>query len=130
MSLARGDGLPGWLLLGEREGREVAFGAVGAFWRPTIEWRDVALAEFAGFAVAGYGKIAANFSMRPYGARRSLLTYECRTVTTDPASRRTFARYWWVVRPIVAHIMRATVATIGAQASSGVQTPRERVAPG
>src|SRR5262245_46525472 len=49
LRLATGDGMPGWLLLGEREGAEVAFGAVGKFWLGAIEWRDVPLAEYAGF---------------------------------------------------------------------------------
>ena len=40
--LAEGDELPGWVLLGEHPDREIAFGAVGKFWQPNIEWRDVA----------------------------------------------------------------------------------------
>src|SRR5206468_1928467 len=48
--LGDGVGLPGWLVLGEEPGREIAFGAVGTFWQPNIEWRDVPRAEFAGFA--------------------------------------------------------------------------------
>lgn len=118
LTLADGTGLPGWLLLGVREDSEVAFGAVGKFWQPAIEWRDVPLAEFAGFSEPGWGKIACNFSVRQYGPGRTLLTYECRTATTDAASRRRFARYWRLIRPFVAHIMRATVATIAADAES------------
>lgn len=120
LSLAAGDGLPGWLSLGERDGVEIAFGAVGAFWQPAIQWRDVPLADFTGFAEPGYGKIACSFSVRPYGRLRTLLTYECRTATTDPASRRRFARYWWLVRPFVRHIMRATLDTIGRDAARRV----------
>ena len=56
--------------------------------------------------------------MLPYGAHRTLLTYECRTQTTDADSRQRFLRYWWLIRPFVAHIMRATVATIAAHAST------------
>jgi hypothetical protein len=41
--------------------------AVGKFWQPVIEWRDVPRAEFNGFAEPGWGKIAANFSVLPYG---------------------------------------------------------------
>ena len=48
--------LPGWLPLGEQPNREIAFGAVGKFWRPVIEWRDVAPADFAGFAKRGWGR--------------------------------------------------------------------------
>ena len=73
-----------------RPNREIAFGAVGKFWQPVIEWRDVPRAEFNGFAEPGWGKIAANFCVLPYGERSTLLSYECRTVTTDPESRRRF----------------------------------------
>jgi hypothetical protein len=116
LCLAAGDGLPGWLSLGEHEGAETAFGAVGKFWLGTIEWRDVPLAEYAEFAEPGYGKIACNFSVRPYGADRTLLTYECRVATTDPAARRRFGAYWLVIGPFVGYIMRATVKAIGRDA--------------
>jgi len=110
--LAEGVGLPGWLMLGETDD-EVAFGAVGRFWKPSIEWRDVDRSEFAGFAETGWGRIACNFSVRDYGATRTLLSYECRTATTDAESRRRFANYWIAIKPFVAHIMRATVHNIG-----------------
>lgn len=116
--IGEGVGLPGWLELGEAEGREIAFGAVGRFWRPVIEWRDVAPEDFSTFAEPGWGKIAANFSVTRYGQHSTLLSYQCRTVTTDPASRRKFLRYWWLIRPFVAHIMRATVNKIKADAEA------------
>jgi hypothetical protein len=110
--LAKGDPLPGWVVLGQRDDEELAFGAVGKFWQPSIEWRDVPAGSFASFDEPGWGKIAANFSVRPYGDGATLLTYECRTVATDPGSRRKFLRYWRVGRPVIAHIFRATVDTI------------------
>lgn len=119
-----GDRLPGWLLLGETDGYEVAFGAVGKFWQSTIAWHDVAREEFAGFAGPGYGKIGCNFTVRPYGADRTLLSYECRVATTDPLSQRKFARYWRLIRPFVTHIMRAAVATIGADAEQRAAAAR------
>jgi hypothetical protein len=117
--LAEGDPLPGWLVLGEERGRELAFGAVGKFWQSTIEWRDVARADFATFAEPGFGKIACDFRVRPCGPGRTLLTYECRTATTSADARAKFARYWWLIRPFVAHIMRATVKTIRSDAELG-----------
>lgn len=113
-----GLGLPGWLVLGERVGREIAFGAVGRFWQPVIEWRDVGAEEFTDFGEPGWGKIAANFSVLPYGSNKTLLSYECRTATTDPESRRRFARYWGLIRPFVAHILRATLRQIKADAEA------------
>ncbi len=118
--IAEGVGLPGWLLLGEQPNREIAFGAVGKFWRPVIEWRDVAPADFVGFAEPGWGKLAANFSMVSYGASHTLLSYQCRTTTTDPGARRRFMRYWWLIRPFVKHIMRATLNAIKADAEAAV----------
>ncbi len=111
--------MPGWLLVGERPGSEIVFGAVGRFWRPVIDWLQVGPDEFATFDEPGWGKIAANFSVTPYGEQHTLLSYQCRTVTTDPDSRRRFRRYWWLIRPFVGHIMRASVATIKADAESG-----------
>ena len=113
--------MPGWLLLGERADEEIAFGAVGVFWHPQIEWHHVARDDFAEFAEPGFGKIACNFSCRDYGDGATLLSYECRTTTTDAASRAAFARYWRVVRPFVAHIMRATVATVRDDAESSLR---------
>ena len=59
-----------------------------------------------------------------YGEHRTLLTYECRTKTTDTDSRQRFLRYWWLIRPFVAHIMRATVATIVVHATTGLGATR------
>ena len=111
--------MPGWPLIGERPGVEIAFGAVGRFWRPVIDWLPVSPEDFPAFIAPGWGKIAANFSVTGYGEQHTLLSYQCRTVTTDPDSRRRFRRYWWLIRPFVAHIMRATVNTIKAEAESG-----------
>ena len=116
--LSAGDELPGWAVLGEQPGRELAFGAIGRFWQPSIEWHDVPAADFAAFAEPGWGKIVADFSVVPYGEHASLLTYECRTTTTDADSRARFLRYWRLVRPFVDHIFRATVATIAADAEN------------
>jgi hypothetical protein len=116
LTLTGGDGLPGWLMLGEVHGAELSFGAVGRFWTPSIEWRPTTLAEFPTFAEPGWGKIACSLSVRPYGTQRALVTYECRTATFDARSRRAFARYWRLIRPFVAHIMGATVRTIKANA--------------
>ncbi|MGY4711684.1 hypothetical protein ACXDF8_19305 [Mycolicibacterium sp. CBM1] len=113
-----GVGIPGWLVLGERPGAEIVFGAVGRFWRPVITWREVDAADFPGFTEPGWGKIAASFSVLPYGAGRTLLSYECRTATTDTVSKRRFARYWRLIRPVVAHILRVTLRQIKADAEA------------
>jgi hypothetical protein len=118
--MADGEGvLPGWLGLGEDAPREIAFGAIGKFWQLDISWLEPVPAtpeEFTAFDDPGWGKIAANFSVRPYGGGRSLLSYEARTAVTDAESRTKFARYWKVVSPFVGVIMRATLLTVKADA--------------
>lgn len=108
--------LPGWVILGEDLDHEIAFGAIGRFWQPTIEWHPPT-ENFTDFDEPGWGKIAASFSLRPYGANRTLLTYDCRVAMTDEESRRKFQRYWSLVRPFAAHIFRATLATIAEDAA-------------
>jgi hypothetical protein len=108
-------GLPGWLPLGANAPQEIAFGAIGRFWQPEIEWYDTrqldpsGAAGFATFDRPGWGRIAASFTLRPYGEHRTLVSYEARTATPDPDSARRFGRYWRLVRPFVGHIMRATL---------------------
>ena len=114
-------GLPGWLRFGEDPPREIAFGAIGKFWQMDITWLDPVpetLEAFAAFDDADWGKIAANFSVRPYGDGRSLLSYEARTAMTDEASRTKFGRYWTVVSPFVGVIMRATLHTVKGDAEA------------
>lgn len=113
---ASGPGLPGWLLLGLEEDHEIAFGAVGRFWEPDIEWRDVSLEDFPDFAEPGWGKIGCHLLVRPDGPGRSILTYEVRVATTDEEAGRKMARYWVLIRPFVGHIMRATLRTIARDA--------------
>ena len=101
-----------WVSFGQTPGREVAFGVVGKFGRPAIEWFPVDVAGFSGFHRPGFGKIGASLSVRPYGERRTLLTYEVRVATTDMVSRRRFARYWLLIRPFVINVMRASLRQI------------------
>jgi hypothetical protein len=114
----RDGGLPAWMVLGERPGRELSFGVVGRFWKPTIEWRAMTAQQFPGFSEPGWGKIACSFVVKPDDPQSSVVTYECRVATTDPGSRRRFAWYWRLIRPFVGHIMNATVETIVRQAES------------
>ncbi len=105
-------GLEGWLALGEVPGRELAFAAIGKVWQPDIAWRPVTSEEFPQFAEPDYAKIAAEFSIRPYGPDRALLSYEARTAGTDAAASRKFMRYWWLVRPFVRIVMQAALLTV------------------
>ncbi|MGI9556703.1 MAG: hypothetical protein ACR2N5_02045 [Solirubrobacterales bacterium] len=106
----------GWVKLDEVPGRELVLGAVGKVWRPRIEWRSVSRSEFSEFAVPGYAKIAVGLSVRPYGRRRTLLSYEARTATTDEVARRRFQRYWRLIGWGAGAVMRGALELIGREA--------------
>jgi hypothetical protein len=101
-----------WVLLGQDPPREIAFGAVGRFWAGESVWEEIAAGDFAGFDRPGLAKIAANFSLRPYGAARTLLSYECRTKGTDPSATRAFMRYWRPLSPFIGVVLRAQLRTV------------------
>jgi hypothetical protein len=113
-----------WVLLAEDPLREIAFGAVGRFWAGETAWAVVDAAEFAALDRPGLGKIACSVSLRPYGADRTLVSYEARTMATDPRSRRAFLRYWRVVSPFVGVVMRSMLSVVERDAMSGSRAPR------
>jgi hypothetical protein len=56
--------------------------------------------------------IAAALSVRPYGEERALLSYEARTVVTDPASRVAFLRYWRALSPFIGVLLQRTLTAM------------------
>ena len=113
----------GWVLLGEEPSAEFLVGSVGRFWKRDYAWKPVAAQAFAGFEEPGYAKVALSFSVRPAGFGRSVLRYEARTGTTDEVARGRFRRYWRVIRPGVAIVMRRALRRIVAQAERRQPAP-------
>jgi hypothetical protein len=104
-----------WVLLGEDPPREIAFGVVGRFWAGETVWTRIDAADFEAFAEPGFEMIACNFSLRPYGADRTLLTYECRTLATDETACQGFMRYWRPLAPFIGVVMRSQLRVIEAE---------------
>lgn len=101
-----------WVLLGEDPPREIAFGAIGRFWAGETTWEEIDAARFATFDRPGLARIACDFSLRRYGAERTLVSYECRTQATDPRSRRAFLRYWRALAPFIGVVLRAQLRVV------------------
>jgi len=101
-----------WVRLGADPPNEFAFGAIGRFWGGETAWAEIDSSAFTSFDRPGYAKIAANLSLRPYGDRRTLLSYEARTQATDETAGRAFLRYWKLVSPGIGAVMRSTLALI------------------
>jgi hypothetical protein len=105
-----------WVALGKNPPAEFAFGVVGRFWAAETKWAEIDAAGFASYRAPGFARIAANVSVRSYGDRRTLLTYEARTQATDEHAKRAFLRYWTVVSPGVGIVMRSALALIADEA--------------
>jgi hypothetical protein len=101
-----------WVVLGEDPPHEIAFGAIGRFWLGETVWEPIDAARFASFDRPGVARIACDFSLRPYGSGRTLVSYECRTQATDPDSRRAFLRYWRPLSPFIGVVLRSQLRVV------------------
>jgi hypothetical protein len=99
-----------WILLGERSDDEIALGLAGKFWRPVIEYAQVAPADFRDFTEPGYAKTVYSLSVRPLDGGSTLLSAVMRTATTDEHARRWFRRYWTFGVGSGAHVLAAGLA--------------------
>jgi len=106
-----------WIRLGEDPPHEIAFGAIGRFWTGETEWETISSGEFEAFERPGYARIGCNFSLRPYGAAQTLVSYECRTQATDDGARRGFLRYWRPLSPFIGVVLRSQLHVIANEAS-------------
>lgn len=101
----------GFVLLAETPDELVA-GAVGRPWKLTERLRRGY--DFATFDEPGYAKMALGFR-----AAAGLLRTETRILLTDEPARRTFARYWLVVKPLSGLTRRSWLAAAKRRAESG-----------
>lgn len=113
------DGLAkaGFMPLGERPGREVAFGLVGRFWTPSGGRIAVTPAEFRDFARPGYAKVVWTFAVEEDAPGSTRLVTETRVACVDAASRRRFRLYWLVVRPFSGVVRKAMLSAVAREAA-------------
>lgn len=108
----------GFVLLGEEPGREIVVGVVGRFWTLKGDRRAVAAERFGAFAEPGTAKAAMSFRVDDLGDGRSLVSTETRVLCADDAARRSFRRYWRLVRPGSALIRRFALGAIRREAEA------------
>jgi hypothetical protein len=109
---------PGFQILSDDPPYEVAVGAIGKVWRPTIPFVHVENTKaFANFAERGFVKVAWAIRVIP-GPRESVRADECRVEVevrvraTDPESWRRFKRYFRVIGPASRLIRRAALTRL------------------
>jgi hypothetical protein len=105
-----------WVMLRRDSPNQISFGAIGRFWEGETRWVSIGADEFESYSRPGYAKIRCDIGVFPLDDTLTGVTYECRTLATDPSSRRAFLRYWRVVSPFVGVVLRATLSLIERQA--------------
>lgn len=109
----------GFKLVGERPGEEIVLGVVGKFWKPSGERRPADREQFRLGAPAGEVLVAWNFAVARRGGgsdEGTVLSTETRIKCGDPATLRTFTRYWRIVHPGSALIRRAMLGAVEREA--------------
>ena len=101
-----------WVKFSDDPPRELTFGVIGRFWGGETVWETIDAHQFVAFETPGFAKVACSVSLRPYGTERTLVSYEARTMALDADSRARFLRYWRVVHPGVAIVMRAFLKAV------------------
>ena len=95
-----------------RAEHRVIVGTPAELFAIALEAERIDASDFADFSRPGLARIAANLSFRPYGAERTLVSYERRVQATDTASRRAFMRYWQPVSPPIGVALRSVLKLI------------------
>jgi len=113
----------GFSVLEERAPNEVVLGVTGRFWRPLdgIEATDVV--AFRDRVPAGRARAAWSFTASACENGGTLLATETRILCADEKVRRTFGRYWRVVRPGSGLIRRAMLAMVRRAAQAENASP-------
>jgi hypothetical protein len=101
----------GFVVLEESPPTEIVLGLVGRFWKMRGGLKAFEADEFVSFADPGFVKAAWNFHVTPTEGGSKVGT-ETRVVATDDASRRSFRRYWFFVRPFSGLIRREALRLI------------------
>ncbi len=83
-----------WIRLADDPGRERLVGLVARVSFDERRLEHVRAEEFAGFAAAGFVKIAVSLTTRASGDRGTLLACEVRARATDDDTRSTLGRAW------------------------------------
>ncbi|MFV2039441.1 MAG: hypothetical protein ACC660_04285 [Acidimicrobiales bacterium] len=108
----------GFGLIAEDPGHELLLGVEGRFWRLADNFTTFERSHYEAPVPAGLARAIWSFELREFDGVVELVT-ETRVTCGDPASRRTFLRYWRFVRPWSGLIRHVILRAIRRQAQHG-----------
>jgi len=97
---------------------EFVFGVVGRFWEPTSGIAPLPAAGLQAFTEPGAARAVMNMRVEPDGDG-CVLSTETRVQATDEGGRRSFLRYWRIIRPGSALIRVVWLRAIRRRAERG-----------
>ena len=112
----------GWGVLSEIPDYEIVMGAATQPWIANVVMRALPPDRFAAFCEPGYAKIAWTLRADPIGAEESVARTETRVVTTDPAARAKFRRYWSFFSPGILLIRHISLSLVKKEAERRART--------
>ena len=95
-------------------------GAVTQPWMADVVFRPLPPDEFASFQEPDHVKIVWTLRADPVGTEASIFRTETRVVSTDPAARRKFRRYWAFASPGIILIRWASLGPLKSEAERRV----------
>jgi len=107
----------GFVTLGDRPPREVAFGVAGKIWTPSGGRVPLNAEAFRRFEWPGCAKAVWNFTADDAGSGSTRLATETRIRCVDDAARRRFRPYWVVVGRFSGLIRISMLRAIAQEAS-------------
>ena len=113
----------GWGVLAEVPGREIVMGCATRPWNADVVFRTLAPAAFRPFDEPDYVKIAWMIRADAIAPLRSIVRTETRVMTTDPAAREKFRRYWAVFSPGIMLIRRVLLRQVRIDSERAAHAP-------
>jgi len=114
----------GWGVLAEDPGREIVMGAVAQPWKADVVFRPLPPETFAAFDEPDFVKIPWTLRADALSADTCAASTETRVVTTDPAARGKFRRYWGVFSPGIILIRHEGLKLVKADAEGRARDRR------
>ncbi|WP_082784174.1 hypothetical protein [Acetobacter tropicalis] len=105
--------------LGRDGENALAFGLIGTFWKADYGLLPCSSVEdFLSCTNLDVCKLVLSYTIQPLTRRRQRLTTETCVFCPTPATRRHFAPYWYLIRPVSGLIRRRMLASVRTQAES------------
>ena len=98
--------------LEKKKDDEIIIGLIGQFWRPSGNLQKFRPDEFIPFSAAGFAKASWNFQLIPESDKFTRLETETRIYCLDEKTKKSFSRYWFLIRPFSGMIRNAVLRSI------------------